>query len=43
VAAGGCGSAAKSSNEIGRVAALLVEHGNWTYDLDDAIFKARFR
>jgi sarcosine oxidase len=33
VVAGGCGSAAKSSNEIGRAAALLVEHGRWTYDL----------
>ncbi len=34
VATGGCGSAAKSSNEIGRIGALLVEHeGAWHYDL----------
>lgn len=33
VAAGGCGSAAKSSNEIGRMAALLVEKGQWAYEL----------
>jgi sarcosine oxidase len=40
VAAGGCGSAAKSSNEIGRVAAMLVEHDRWHYDLDHKTFRA---
>jgi glycine/D-amino acid oxidase-like deaminating enzyme len=40
VATGGCGSAAKSSNEIGRMAALLVEHGEWQYDLKAESFKA---
>lgn len=39
VAAGGCGSAAKSSNEIGRIAALLVEKGEWVYDVDAAVFR----
>lgn len=33
VAAGGGGAAAKSSNEIGRAAALLVEHESWKYDI----------
>lgn len=41
VAAGGCGYAAKSSNEIGRLAAQLVVQGPWTDDLDGALFKAR--
>ncbi len=41
VAAGGCGAAAKSSNEIGRVAALLVTEGRWTYDVPAAVFQAR--
>jgi sarcosine oxidase len=40
VATGGCGSSAKSSNEIGRAAALLVEHGRWTYDLPAEKFQA---
>ena len=40
VAMGGCGGAAKSSDEIGRMAALLVEHGTWTHDLDAALFRA---
>jgi sarcosine oxidase len=39
VATGGCGAAAKSSNEIGRMAALLVEHGRWMYDLSAESFK----
>lgn len=42
VATGGCGSAAKSSNEIGRIGALLVEHGSWHYDLPAELFAARF-
>ena len=32
VAAGGCGASAKSSNEIGRLAARLVQNGQWTDD-----------
>lgn len=40
VATGGCGAAAKSSNEIGWVAAKLVEQGQWTYDLEAEDFKA---
>jgi sarcosine oxidase len=40
VATGGCGAAAKSSNEIGRMAALLVEQGQWRYDLAAEHFKA---
>lgn len=41
VAAGGSGSAAKSSNEIGRIAAQLVQYGVWTYDVDHSYFRAR--
>ena len=40
VAVGGCGSSAKSSNEIGRVAALLTAQNTWTYDIDAANFRA---
>lgn len=43
VVTGGNGSAAKSSDEIGRVGALLAAHGSWTYDLDAAHFKAHLR
>lgn len=42
VAAGGCGAAAKSSNEIGRIAALLVERESWAYDLPAADFAVRY-
>jgi len=42
IAAGGCGSAAKSSNEMGRMGALLVEQGQWTYDLPAENFVARY-
>lgn len=41
VAAGGCGYAAKSSDEIGRLAAQLVEHDGWTDALDADLFSAR--
>jgi sarcosine oxidase len=40
VAAGGCGAAAKSSNEIGRMAALLVAEGAWRYDIPAESFRA---
>lgn len=43
VAAGGCGAAAKSSNEIGRIAALLVENDGWSYDLPAETFRAVFK
>ena len=33
VAVGGNGAAAKSSTEIGRIAARLVVHGEWAYDI----------
>ncbi len=40
VATGGCGAAAKSSNEIGRMGALLVEHeGAWHNDLPAESFQ----
>ena len=42
VAAGGCGAAAKSSDEIGRMAALLVEHDSWQHDLSSTLFRAEF-
>lgn len=42
VAAGGCGASAKSSNEIGRIAARLVQYGVWAYDIDHSHFKARY-
>ncbi len=42
VAVGGCGGAAKSSDEIGRMAALLVQHDAWTHDLDASLFRACF-
>lgn len=39
VCTGGCGAAAKSSDEIGRIGALLVTHRKWNYDLDERLFK----
>ena len=42
VATGGCGGSAKSSDEIGRMAARLVQHGTWTHDLDSSLFRACF-
>lgn len=42
VVAGGCGSAAKSSNELGRIAASLVQYGVWAYDVDHSHFQASF-
>ena len=40
VCTGGCGGAAKSSDEIGRAGALLAQHGEWRYDLPQATFRA---
>ncbi len=40
VAAGGCGSSAKSSNEIGRMAALMTAQDAWTYDIAAQHFRA---
>ena len=39
VCTGGCGAAAKSSDEIGRIGALLVSNGTWNYDMDEHLFK----
>ena len=41
VAVGGNGSAAKSGDELGRIAASLVT-GGWDSDLDEALFRPRF-
>ena len=41
VAVGGNGSAAKSGDELGRIAASLVT-GGWDSDLDQALFRPRF-
>ncbi|KAI5085058.1 hypothetical protein GOP47_0001227 [Adiantum capillus-veneris] len=43
VAAGGCGAAAKSADEIGRMAALLVLNGRWVSDMDPMMFRAVFK
>ncbi|MEZ4864752.1 MAG: FAD-dependent oxidoreductase [Caldilineaceae bacterium] len=43
IATGGCGAGAKSCDEIGRIAALLVEHGAWRYDLPAATFAAQWQ
>jgi glycine/D-amino acid oxidase-like deaminating enzyme len=43
VVAGGCGAGAKSCDEIGRVAAGLVEAGAWSYDLPAEKFAARWQ
>ncbi len=42
VVAGGCGAGAKSCDEIGRIAALLVENGRWSYDLPVETFAAKW-
>jgi sarcosine oxidase len=42
VVAGGCGAGAKSCDEIGRIAARLVEAGAWSYDLPAETFAARW-
>jgi sarcosine oxidase len=43
VCTGGCGSAAKSSDEIGRMGAMLVLEGKWTSDLPAEQFEVRCR
>jgi sarcosine oxidase len=43
VVAGGCGAGAKSCDEIGRVAAGLVEGGAWSHDLPAETFAARWQ
>ncbi|NJM39872.1 MAG: FAD-dependent oxidoreductase [Anaerolineae bacterium] len=40
VCTGGCGSAAKSSDEIGRMGAMLALEGKWTGDLSSEDFAA---
>lgn len=39
VCTGGCGGAAKSSDEIGHMGALLAQHGAWHYDLPAETFR----
>ncbi|MBV7332434.1 FAD-binding oxidoreductase [Chloroflexi bacterium TSY] len=40
LATGGCGSSAKSANEIGRVGAMLVEReASWHYDVPAEVFR----
>ena len=43
ILAGGNGQAAKSALEIGRIGATLLQNAGWTYDLDPALFSAKFR
>jgi sarcosine oxidase len=43
VAVGGNGKAAKSADEIGRLAAELTLHGDWRDDLPAEAFRAHFR
>ena len=43
VAGGGCGYAAKSCDEIGRIAASLALTGTWDSDLDREMFRAKFK
>jgi sarcosine oxidase len=43
VVAGGCGAGAKSCDEIGRIAARLVEADAWSYDLPAETFAARWQ
>jgi sarcosine oxidase len=43
VVAGGCGAGAKSCDEIGRIAALLVESGQWNYELPAETFAAKWQ
>ncbi len=40
VCTGGCGSAAKSSDEIGRIGAGVAQSGTWQYDLPAHTFRA---
>jgi sarcosine oxidase len=42
VALGGCGAAAKSSDELGRLASTLFESANWTDTLPAAAFEPVF-
>ena len=42
VAVGGCGGAAKSSDELGRIAARLVQDSAWRYDLEASVFRASY-
>ena len=39
VAVGGCGYAAKSCDEIGRIAAVLVVEGRWDSDIEQERMK----
>ena len=43
VLTGGCGAAAKSSDEIGRLGAELIQHGRIVDDVYGAVFRPVFR
>ena len=43
LAVGGCGHAAKSCDEVGRVAASLAANGEWVSKVPRAEMKARWR
>ena len=43
VALGGCGSAAKSSDELGRLASTLFESEHWTDPLPSTAFEPVFQ
>ena len=43
VACGGCGYAAKSCDEIGRIAANLLLTGTWDTHLEREMFRVKFK
>ena len=43
MAGGGCGYAAKSCDEIGRIASKLVTQNQWTSDLPQTDFKIKWK
>ena len=43
ISVGGCGAAAKSSPEIGKVAARMVQQAGWNYDIGQKHFRVEWR
>ncbi|KAJ8029280.1 hypothetical protein HOLleu_28636 [Holothuria leucospilota] len=43
VLVGGNGYGAKSSDEIGRMGAMMIKNGRWNHDLPEEKFKPRFK
>ena len=43
LAGGGCGYAAKSCDEIGRIASKLTTQNKWTSELPQNLFKVKWR